>query len=333
MPEMTYREALRETLREALRSDERVFLIGEDIGKYGGAYAVTMDLLQEFGPKRIKDSPITESVIVGIGIGAALAGLRPVVEIMTINFTLLAADQIINHAAKIRYMSGGQLAVPLVIRTVISSGSQLGAQHSQSLEGWYASVPGLKVVEPATPADARGLLRTALRDMNTVLFVENAHLYGIRGPVPDGEYEIPFGLAEVKRAGRDITVISYGRMVQVSLQAAQKLADENIEAEVVDLRSLLPLDMETVIHSLEKTNRAIVVEEAWKTGGFGAEVVARIQEHAFDLLDAPVLRISGADVPAPYASNLQDASLPNVDGVVGAVRRLVGPGVALSTPR
>jgi len=321
--QVTYREAIRTTLRDLLRRDDRVFLMGEDIGEYGGAYAVTRGLLKEFGPERVRNTPIAESAIVGAGIGAAMGGMRPIVEIMTINFSLLAMDQIVNHAAKLRSMSGGQIKVPLVIRTVSGGGNQLGAQHSQSLEGWYASVPGLKVVAPATPYDARGLLLAALDQEDPVLFLEHSLLYGQRGAVPETDYRVPIGLADVKRAGRDATVITYLRMVPVVLRAAERLAQEGIEVEVVDLRSLRPLDMDTVLASVRRTSRAVVVEEAWRTGGFAAEVAARIQEEAFDDLDGPVLRVAGADVPMPYARELERAALPSEDEIVRAVKSLL----------
>jgi pyruvate dehydrogenase E1 component beta subunit len=253
MADMTYREAIRQTLREALLANDRVFLMGEDIGAYGGAYGVTRGLLAEFGEQRIKDSPIAESVLVGSGIGAAMGGMRPIVEIMTINFSLLASDQIINNAAKLLYMSGGQVPVPLIIRTVSGGGAQLAASHSQSLEGWYAQVPGLKVVVPATPYDARGLLRMALQDANPVIYVEHSLLYGMRGPVPDEPYTVPFGVADVKRPGKDVTIVAYLRQVHTALRAAEELAKEGIEAEVVDLRSLRPLDTDTVVESVMKT--------------------------------------------------------------------------------
>ncbi len=323
MPDMTYRDAIRLTLREALQQDERVFIMGEDIGAYGGAYGVTKGLMAEFGEKRIKDSPIAESVLVGAGIGAAMRGLRPIVEIMTINFSLLACDQIINIAAKIHYMSGGQVNVPLVIRTVSGGGNQLAATHSQSFEGFYASVPGLKVVAPASPADARGLLKSALKDNNTVIFVEHSLLYGMKGPVPDGDYAIPIGKADVKREGKDVTIISYLRMTQTALVAAQALAKEGIEAEVVDLRSLRPLDLEAVLTSVRKTHRALLVEEMPKFGGFGGEVVAGVMEHAFDDLDSPVLRVSGKDVPTPYNRELEAMSFPTPKDVIDAVKSIV----------
>ena len=322
MPEMTYRDAIRETLREALLENDKVFIMGEDIGAYGGAYAVTRGFIDEFGEKRIIDSPIAESVMIGAGIGAAMAGLHPVIEIMTINFSLLASDQIVNSAAKLRYMSGGQVSVPLIIRTVSGGGNMLGASHSQSLEGWYANVPGLKVVVPATPYDARGLLRTAFKDENPVIFVEHSLLYGIRGEVPKESYAIPFGKADVKRSGTDVTIVAYLRMVHVALKAAAELAKEGIEAEVVDLRSLKPLDMETVLESVKKTSRAVVVEEGWKTGGFGAQVSASIVEEGFDYLDAPVVRVAGKDVPMPYNRDLEQAAIPSYLDVMKAAKGL-----------
>ena len=322
MRELTYRDAIRETLQEALIQDDRVFLMGQDIGAYGGAYAVTKGLMEEFGEKRVKDSPIAESVMVGAGIGAAMGGMRPVVEVMTINFSLLALDQIVNNAAKLLYMSGGQVSVPLIIRTVSGGGSQLAASHSQSLEGWYAQVPGLKVVAPATPHDARGLLVTALQDQNPVIFVEHSLLYSLSGPVPDEHYAVPFGLADIKREGTDVTIVASLRMVHVALQAAQELAQEGIEAEVVDLRSLRPLDMGTVVQSVEGTHRAVVVEEGWKTGGFGAEVASGIMSQAFDHLDAPVERVAGKEVPMPYNRELEHAAIPNHLDVVHAVKSL-----------
>ena len=325
MPEMIIREAIARGLSEALDQDDNVFLIGEDIGAYGGAYAVTTGFLDKYGPERIRDTPISESAIVGSAVGAAIAGLRPIVEIMTINFTLLAMDQIVNHAAKLRYMSNGQLTVPIVIRTVTGGGGQLGATHSQSFEGWYASVPGLEVVVPSTPYDALGLLRAAIRDENPTIFAEHSLLYGIRGEVPDEWYEVPLGKAVVRRPGDDLTIVAYSRMAHVGLKAAEILASsKGKEAEVIDLRTLRPLDMETVVESVKKTNRAVVVEEAWKTGGFAAEIASAIQEQAFDYLDGPVARVGGADVPAPYAGNLEQATLPSAERVLQAIEENLG---------
>jgi pyruvate dehydrogenase E1 component beta subunit len=323
MSEMTYRDAVRTALREALNEDSRVFLAGEDIGPYGGAYAVTKGLTEEFGPERIRDSPLSESVIVGAGVGAAMGGLRPIIEIMTINFTLLAMDQIVNHAAKMRYMSGGQLSVPLIIRTVTGGGASVGATHSQNFEGWYASVPGLKVVVPSTPHDVLGLLRASRDEEDPVLFVEHILLYSSRGEVPEDRYVIPLGTADVKRKGDHVTVVAYSKMVNIALEAAQKLAQDGIEAEVVDLRCLRPLDMETVLESVRKTHKVLVVEEVWRTGGVGAEIAAQIQEQAFDFLDAPISRLAGEEVPMPYSRPLEDAAIPNSARVVQSVESLL----------
>jgi pyruvate dehydrogenase E1 component beta subunit len=323
MSELTYREALRQTLRYQLQHDERVFLMGEDIGAYGGSYAVTKGLLSEFGEGRVKDTPIAESVVVGAGIGAAMAGLRPMVELMTINFSLLAIDQIVNNAAKLHYMSNGQIDVPIVIRMAGGAGSQLGAQHSQSFEGWYAHVPGLKVVVPSTPYDAKGLLMTAFEDGNPVIFIEHTALYTMKGEVPDEPYRIPFGKAEVYRAGTDVTLICYSGSLHQGVGAAERLAAEGIECEVLNLRTLRPLDTEAILASVRKTNRAIVIEDDWRFGGFGGEIAAMIQEHAFDDLDAPVLRCSGADVPMPYAGALEQAALPQEAEVVRLVKTMV----------
>ena len=324
MSRLTMREAISRGLREALE-DNDVFLMGEDIGAYGGAYAVTRGFLEEYGAERIRDTPISEAVFMGAAVGAAMAGMRPIVEMMTINFTLLAMDQIVNHAAKLRYMSNGQFRVPLVIRTVTGGGAQLGATHSQSFEGWYASVPGLKVATPSTPSDALGLLATAVADDNPVLFAEHALLYGARGEVPDERYSVPFGQANVIRPGADVTLVAYSRMVHVALEAAELLkSTKGIDAEVIDLRTLRPLDTETVVESVKKTNRAVVVEETWRTGGFAAEVASRVQEEAFDYLDGPVARVGGDDIPAPYASTLEAASIPNAQRVVEAIERHFG---------
>ena len=324
MPQLTIREAISLGLREALDADDRVFLMGEDVGAYRGAYAVTRGFLEDYGPDRIRDTPISESSIVGSAVGSAIAGLRPIVEIMTINFMLLAMDQVVNHAAKLRYMSNGQIAVPVVIRTVTGGGAQLGATHSQSFEGWFASVPGLKVAVPSDPYDALGLLRTAIADENPVIYAEHSLLYGVQGEVPDEPYQVAFGQAVVKRPGTDVTIVAYSRMLHVALQAAEVLAAKNVEAEVVDLRTLRPLDMETVIESVKKTGRAIVVEECWKTGGFGGELASSIQEEAFDFLDGPVGRVGGEDVPFPYAAKLEEAAIPNADRIVKTVDRLYG---------
>ena len=324
MAVLQLREAIAQGLREALDQDDRVFLMGEDIGAYGGAYAVTKGFLEEYGQERIKDTPISESVMVGSGVGAAMAGLRPIVEIMTINFSLLAMDQIVNHAAKLRYMSNGQFTVPLIIRTVTGGGGQLGATHSQSFEGWYASVPGLKVVVPSTPYDALGLFRTAIKDENPIIFAEHALLYSVSGAVPDEWYEVPLAKAAVRRRGDDVTIVGYSRAAHVAAEAAEILATRGRQAEVIDLRTLRPLDMETVVESVKKTNRAVVVEETWRTGGFAAEIASTIQEEAFDSLDGPVARVGGVDVPTPYAGNLEAAALPSADNVARAIEKNFG---------
>ncbi len=318
MAEMTFRGALRLTLQEELRADENVILMGEDIGAYGGSYSVTKGLFDEFGPERIMDTPISESVIVGAGIGAAMGGLRPIVELMTINFSLLALDQIVNNAAKLSYMSAGQINVPLVIRMASGAGSQLSSQHSQSLEGWFAHIPGIKVVVPYTPRDARGLLKTALNEQNPVIFIEHTALYARKGEVPDEDYAIPFGQAEVMREGNDVTLIGYSGSVYQTLSAAEILAEAGHQAEVINLRTLRPLDVDTIISSVTKTHRAVVVEDDWKFGGFAGEIAAIIMEEAFDELDGPVARVCGADVPMPYAKALEQAALPNPQQVADA---------------
>jgi len=323
MPVLTYREALNAALREEMRRDERVFLMGEDIGVFEGAFKVTAGLLKEFGAKRVIDTPIAEEEIVGAGIGAAMLGLRPIVELMTINFSLLASDQIVNHAAKMREMFGGQVEIPLVIRMPGGAGHQLAASHSQSLEVWYAHIPGLIVVAPATPADAKGLLKTSVRDVNPIVFIENEGLYNTRGEVPEGENLIPIGKADVKREGKDVTIISHSRMTLIALEAARRLQDEGISAEVIDLRSLRPLDRKTVANSVRKTNHAVIVEEGWPTYGVSAEVAASIYEDVFDYLDAPVKRIGSAEVPMPYARNLEQAALPHEETVVSAVKAML----------
>lgn len=320
MPLITYRQALNETLREELKRDPNVVLMGEEIGVFEGSYKVTAGLYAEFGAKRIVDTPIAEEGFVGMAIGAAMVGLRPIVEFMTINFSLLAMDQIINHAAKIHYMFGGQAKVPLVIRTPGGGGQQLAATHSQNLEVFYAHVPGLKVVAPATPYDAKGLLRTAIRDDDPVVFLENLGLYNTKGEVPeDSDYTIPIGVADVKKEGTDITLIAYSRATLMALEAAQTLEQENISAEVVDVRSLRPLDRATLVDSIKKTNRAVVVEDDWRSYGVGAEIAATIQEEAFDYLDAPVLRVASVEVPLPYAKVLERAAMPNAQQVIDTV--------------
>ncbi|MBP1721472.1 MAG: pdhB [Deltaproteobacteria bacterium] len=318
MPEITYREALNDALREEMQRDASVFVLGEDVGLYGGAFKVTEGLYAEFGEKRVIDMPIAEGLIVGAAIGAAMAGLRPVAELMTVNFALLAMDQIVNHAAKIRYMFGGKTKVPLVIRAPGGGGNQLGAQHSQSLESYFLHCPGLKVVMPSTPEDAKGLLKEAIREDDPIVFLEHEHLYNTRGEVPPGDYTIPIGKAAVRKKGTDLTIISYSNMALIAGEAAEQLVKEGIQSELIDLRTLSPLDLATLVASVRKTNRAIIVEEDWKTGGVGAEVSTRIYEHAFSSLDAPIVRVAGKDTPMPYAKNLEQAAIPRVEDVIQA---------------
>ena len=324
MPKMTLREAISFGLTEALDNDSDVFLMGEDVGKFEGSYAVTKGFLNKYGKDRIRDTPISESAIVGSGIGAALIGLKPIIEIMTINFALLAIDQIVNHAAKLSYMSDGQLQVPIVIRTVTGGGAQLGATHSQNFENWFASVPGLTVVTPSDPYDALGLLRTSINSPNPVIFTEHATLYRTQGDVPKKPYSIPFGKAKIKKSGNDITLIAYSKSVHTALEAADLLATKGISTEVIDLRTLNPLDTETIVNSIKKTNRAIVIEETWKTGGFNGELIARIQENVFDSLDGPVGRINSDDVPSPYSGNLESSILPSANKIVDLAHELYG---------
>jgi pyruvate/2-oxoglutarate/acetoin dehydrogenase E1 component len=322
MKEMSYRDALREALFEEMQRDERVFIIGEEVGRYGGAYGVTRGLFQEFGARRVVDSPISEAGIVGLGVGAAITGLRPVVELMYVDFVGLAMDQIANQMAKFRYMTGGQLTIPMVLRTQGGTGRSAGAQHSQSLESWLVHVPGLRVVMPATPGDAKGLLKTAVRCNDPVVFIEHKALYSAKGEVPEEEYTIPLGKAALLREGRDATILCYSGMVSLALEAAAALSAEGIEAEVVDLRSLSPLDTETILASAVKTGRVAVVSEAHRTLGMGAELSALITERCFDQLKAPVLRIAGSDTPVP-ASILEKISIPTEEGVVQGIRKLV----------
>jgi pyruvate dehydrogenase E1 component beta subunit len=321
---MTYRDAVRAALREALRSDPRVFLMGEDVGRYGGAYACSRGLLEEFGPERIRDTPLSESTFVGAGIGAALGGLRPIVEVMTVNFSLLALDQVVNHAALMRHMSGGQYSVPLVVRMATGGGRQLAAQHSHSLEVWYAHIPGIKALAPATVGDARFMLRAALREPDPVFLFEHAMLYPMEGEVDEeAEPEDPFKAA-VRRVGSTVTIVTYGGSLVKVLQAADRLAAEGIEAEVIDLRSLRPLDMAPVLESVTKTHRAVIVDEGWRTCSLAAEISAQIMEGAFYELDAPVGRVCSAEVPMPYARHLEEAALPQPEKIVQAVREMVG---------
>ena len=323
MSVITYRDALNQALREEMQRDPKVFLMGEEVGVYQGAYKVSRGLLDEFGPMRVVDTPITELGFAGVGVGAAMVGLRPVIEMMTFNFALLAMDQIINSAAKMRYMSGGQVGVPMVVRGPGGAALQLGSQHSQAFEAHYAHIPGLKVVMPATPADAKGLLKSAIRDDNPVIFIEGEMLYNTKGEVPDGEHVIPLGVAEVKKEGTDVTLISHSKSVSVALKAAEQLAQENISAEVVDLRTIRPLDEATVLTSVSKTHRCVVVEEGWYFAGVGAQVVDTIQKEIFDELDAPVLRVTGADVPMPYNKLLERAAKSDPAKVIAAVKKVL----------
>jgi pyruvate/2-oxoglutarate/acetoin dehydrogenase E1 component len=322
MIKTTYREAVREAMREAMQKDERVFLMGEDVGRYGGCFAVSKGLLQEFGLERIRDTPLSESAFVGMGIGAALGGMRPIVEVMTVNFSLLAGDQILNNAATMLHMSGGLFNVPLVIRMATGAGRQLAAQHAHSLEGWYAHIPGIKVLTPAVLEDARGMLWTALEDPDPVLIFENNTLYNMEGELPAESGPVDIDQARVRREGRDITVITYSASLFKALEAADTLAQEGIEAEVIDLRSLRPLDEATFLASVAKTHRALIVDEGWRSGSIAAEISARIMEGAFYDLDAPVERICSAEVPMPYAKHLEQAALPQVETIVSTVKRM-----------
>jgi pyruvate dehydrogenase E1 component beta subunit len=322
----TYREAMRAAIRDALLRDQRVFLMGEDVGRYGGCFGVSKGLLEEFGPDRIRDTPLSESAFVGAGIGAALGGMRPIVEIMTVNFSLLALDQILNNAATILHMSGGQFSVPLVIRMTTGAGRQLAAQHSHSLEGWYAHIPGIKVLAPATLEDARGMLWTALEDPNPVLIFEHGGLYNLQGELAADASPVDITTAAVRRPGSDVSLITYGGSLPKTLEAADALAAEGIKAEVIDLRTLRPLDEATILASVARTHRAVVVDEGWRSGSLAAEVSARIMEGAFWELDAPVARVCSAEVPVPYAKHLEDATLPQVAGIVAAARGTVTRG-------
>ena len=320
----TYREAVRTALREALTNDPRVFLMGEDVGRYGGAYAVSKGLLAEFGPDRIRDTPLSESTFVGAGIGAALGGMRPIVEVMTVNFSLLALDQIVNNAATIRHMSGGQFSIPLVIRMATGAGRQLAAQHAHSLEGWYAHIPGIRIVAPATLEDARGMLWTALEDPDPVLIFEHQVLYNMEGPLADNAGAVDIDRAAVRRSGKDVSLITYGGTLGKTLQAAEALEADGIGTEVVDLRSLRPLDMPTILASVTKTHRAVIVDEGWRSGSLSAEVSARLVENLFYELDAPIARVCSAEVPIPYPKHLEDAAIPQPPAIIAAVRETVG---------
>jgi pyruvate dehydrogenase E1 component beta subunit len=322
VPEIRYFEALNQALFEELKADDRVFILGEDVGLVGGTFRVTEGLMAEFGSRRVRDTPIAEAAIVGIAIGAAMAGLRPIAELMTMNFAIVAMDQIVNHASKIRYMFGGRVTLPLVIRAPGGGGTQKGAQHSHSIESWFVNTPGIRVVIPSTPYDAKGLLKTAIRSDDPVLFIEHEMLYSTRGEVPDGEYLLPFGVADVKRPGRDVTIIAWSKMLHEALRAAERLAQEGIEAEVIDPRTLDPLDIDTILASVARTRRAVIAEEGWRNVGVGAELAARLQEHLFYDLEAPVQRVAAADVPTPYARNLEKLALPDASRIVDAVLKI-----------
>jgi pyruvate dehydrogenase E1 component beta subunit len=320
---ITMREAISQALWEEMELDERVFIMGEEVGIWGGTYAVTRGFYDHFGADRVRDTPIAEGVIVGAANGAAMAGLRPVAELMTINFAFLAMDQIVNHSAKLRSMFGGQMSVPIVIRAVGGGGRQLGATHSQTPDVVFAHFPGLKVVAPGTPYDAKGLLKSAIRGEDPVMFIENATLYQTRGEVPEDEFLEPIGVSKVQRAGNDVTIVSYSKMLQSSLQAAEKLSQEGIEAEVVDLRTLRPLDMGPIVESFKKTNRAVIAEEGWRSYGIGAEVSSRLYEEAFDYVDAPIQRVAQTEVPLPYNHDLEQMALPQVEDIIDAVKEVL----------
>ncbi len=323
MARITYREAISKALWEEMERDPSVFILGEEVGVWGGTYAVTKGFYDHFGPKRVMDTPIAEATIVGAAIGAALTGLRPVAELMTINFAFAAMDHIVNQAAKLRYMFGGQFTLPLVIRTVSGGGRQLAATHSQTPDAIFAHFPGLKVVAPGTPEDAKGMLKAAIRSNDPILFIEHATLYQSRGEVPEEDYVIPIGKSKIQRPGQHVTIVTYSKMLELSLKAADLLAKEGIEAEIVDLRSLRPLDMEPVIQSFKKTNRAVIVEEGWRSYGVGSEVAARIYEEAFDYVDAPIQRIAQKETPLPYNRTLEQMALPQVEDIVRAVKEVL----------
>ncbi len=323
MPVITMREALNSAMREEMRRDPSVFLLGEEVAEYQGAYKITQGLFQEFGEWRVRDTPIAEEAIAGVAVGAAFVGMRPIAEMMTFNFSLLALDQIVNHAAKYRYMSGGQIRCPMVMRGPSGAAAQVAAQHSQGFESWFVHIPGLVVVMPSTPKDAKGLLKSAIRDDNPVIFMENEVLYNLKGDVPEEEFTIPLGMGDVKRAGKDVTIVAWSRSVQYALAASELLAKDGIEAEVVDPRTLRPLDEDVIFDSVRKTNRCVVVEEGWRYAGVGAEIADRVHRECFDALDAPVIRVTAADVPMPYSKVLEKAFLPQPERVVEAVRQVL----------
>jgi len=323
MAVLTMREALNQAMKEEMARDPTVFLLGEEVAAYQGAYKITQGLLAQFGEWRVRDTPIAEEAIAGVAVGAAFTGLRPIAEMMTFNFALLALDMMVNHAAKYRYMSGGQIRCPMVMRGPSGAAAQVAAQHSQAFEGWFVNVPGLVVVMPSTAKDAKGLLKSAIRDDNPVIFLENEVLYNFKGEVPDEEFHIPLGLGDVKRAGKDVTIVAWSRSVVTSMAAAKTLAEQGVEAEVVDPRTLRPLDEDLIFESVRKTNRCVVVEEGWRMAGFGAEIADRIQRECFDALDAPVLRVTSEDVPMPYAKTLEKSYLPQPEKVVDAVKKVL----------
>lgn len=326
MKEVQFREALREAMAEEMRRDENVFLMGEEVAQYNGAYKVSQGMLNEFGAKRVIDTPIAELGFAGIGIGAAMNGLRPIIEFMTFNFSLVAIDQVINNASKMMQMSGGQFNVPIVFRGPTGSAGMLAAQHSNAFENWYANCAGLKVIVPSNPSDAKGLLKSAIRDNDPVIFMESEQMYGDKGMIPEGEYLIPIGTAEIKKTGTDVTIVSFGKMMKVALKAAEELAKENINAEVIDLRTVRPVDCRTVIESVRKTNRLVIVEESWPLGSIATEIAFVIQKDAFDFLDAPVKRVMSADAPMPYAPTLIEAYLPNPERTIKAVKEVLYMG-------
>lgn len=320
MKTLQFREALREAMNEEMRNDKDIFVIGEEVAEYNGAYKVTQGMLDEFGHERVIDTPIAENGFAGIAIGAAMNGLKPIVEFMTFNFSLVAIDQIINGAAKVNLMSGGQFPLPIVFRGPTASAGQLGAQHSQAFENWYANTPGLKVVVPSTPGDAKGLLKASIRDNNPVIFMESEQMYGDKGEVPEGEYIIPLGVAEIKRKGEDVTIVTFGKIYHTVVKAAEILANEGIHAEIVDLRTVRPIDYATVLSSVKKTNRLVIVEEAWPLASISTEVAYKVQREAFDYLDAPIQRVTMRDVPMSYAANLVEATMPNEGRIIQAVK-------------
>ncbi len=320
---LSYREALNQAMREEMQRDPRVFLIGEEVGYYQGAFKVSKGFVEEFGTERVRDTPITEAGFTGLAIGAAMAGLRPIVELMTFNFGILALDQIVNNAAKIRYMSGGQISVPMVIRGPGSAAHQLAAQHSQSLEAWFCHVPGLKVIAPATPHDAKGLLKAAIRDDNPVIFIEAQLLYGTKGDIQEGDYTLPIGKAEIKREGKDVTIAAYSKMLLLALEAASELSKDGIDAEVVDLRTLKPLDVATLVQSVKKTGHLVIVEEGWRFAGLGAQIAESVYSTVFDALDGPIVRVTGEEVPMPYSRPLEDLAIPDRTRIIQAVKQVL----------